>query len=137
MDQLRQQAPLQHNKRHHNKEASSLLSQHSISTSEIAAMDIEFIFENESVSIYQQEPTETRDKDIDSVATENNDNISKDLFCTRVEFRIKLSPHDFNPEEKLSKIFRNFYSNFSILTLRYELLPGTNDVLPLHSLSLL
>ena len=70
-------------------------------------MDIEFDFDNEPVSVYQQETTESIREDNESVATENVDNISKELLCTRVDVRIKVPPHA-NPEEKTVQVLQDF-----------------------------
>ena len=53
-------------------------------------MNIGFDFDNEPVPVFQLETYELSDKDDDSAASENIDNINKDLFCARVDIRIKL-----------------------------------------------
>ena len=71
-------------------------------------MDIEFNFDNDPVPNFQPEMTATQDKDNESVATENMDNISsKNLLETRVDNRMKVPPHS-NPEEKTVQTLQAF-----------------------------
>ena len=111
VDQLRQQAPSQHSKRRRNDDISLPLSQRSVpsttDTSDLAPMEMEFEFDTEPVSVYQPEIIDPTTNEEDSVATENVDNINKDLFCTRVDIRIKVPPHS-NPEEKTVQVLQEF-----------------------------
>ena len=111
VEQLRQQAPSPHSKRRRNEENSLPLSQRSLPSStdasEVAPMDFELEFDKDPVPMYQTTTTTTLEKDDDSAATDNMDNITKDLFCTRMDIRINVPPHT-NPEEKRSKFSKNF-----------------------------
>ena len=110
VEQLRQQAPSPTTKRRRNDETSNPLSQRSAlsstDASEQAPMNIEFDFNDEPMTIFQPEK-EPFDQDDNSAATENVDNINKDLFCTRVDIRIKVPPHT-NPEEKTVQVLSDF-----------------------------
>ena len=133
VEQLRQQAPTQMSKRRKNEEISSSLSQRSHSStaaSEDNSMDIEFDFDTPSVPAFHQEQDDSSTNDNGSEATENMDNISKKLFHTRVDLKIKVPPHS-NPEEKLYKFFNPYLVNYSPLTTKSASQHGTNDA-PIH-----
>ena len=75
--------------------------------SKIAQIDIDFTFDQEPVQVYQQDTTQSIEEEKASVATENVENISKELLCTRVDVRIKVPPHS-NPEEKTVQVLKKF-----------------------------
>ena len=70
-------------------------------------MDMDFEFDNEPMSVYQPKD-KTTETDDNSDATKNIENINKELYCTRVDLRIRVPPHT-NPEEKQFKYFKTFY----------------------------
>ena len=111
VDQLRLQSPPQQSKKRRNENTITTLSQRSVPSptddSDTGSMDIEFTFDHESVPNFQPEDKDTSDKDNDSVATKNMDNISKELLDTRVDLRIKVPPHA-NPEEKTVQVLQTF-----------------------------
>ena len=110
VEQLRSQIPSSQSKRKRNDDNIPPLSQHSTQSSEgiseLAPMAIEFNYDNEPTAS-QFDSTFNIDKDSDSVATENMENISKQLLCTRVDIKVKVPPHT-NPEEKTVQVLQEF-----------------------------
>ena len=140
VDQLRQQAPHSQSKRRRNDKSDPPLSQRSVQSttdaSEHTPMDIEFEFDDELVSVYQTETTNSTSNDNDSVATENIDNINKDLFCTRVDIRIKVPPHS-NPEEKTVQVLQEFLLKLQSYDPKVRIAPWHErcSTPPVHSAS--
>ena len=105
-DQLRQQTPSSLSKRRRNDDPQPNLSQKSASSttnSDLAPMDIEFEFDAEPISVYQQDKLAS-DKDDNSEVIENADNIIKELYDSRVDIRIKVPI----PKKKQSKSYNPF-----------------------------
>ena len=125
VEQLRQQAPSSQTKRRRNAESLLPLSQKSLPSStqdsELVPMDMELEFDNEPVPFYKQhnDPTNTDDN---SEATENADNINKELSCTRVDLRIKVPPHS-NPEEKTVQVLQEFLSKLQSFDPKAQIAP--------------
>ena len=110
-DQLRQQNISSQSKKRRNDEVIPPLSQRSeqstTDASAIAPMDMDFVFEPEQDTLYQQETINPSNTDDNSTATANIDNLCKDLYETRVDIRIKVPPHT-NPEEKTVQVLQEF-----------------------------
>ena len=129
-DQLRQQTPSSLSKRRRNDDSQPSLSQKSVSSttqSELAPMDMDFEFEAEPISVYQQDKHDNSDNDDNSEVTEKADNVIKELYDTRVDIRIKVPPHT-NPEEKTVQVLQTFLTaNFNLLTQEYKLQHGMKE----------
>ena len=111
VDHLRQQSSASQSKRRRNDDSSSGLSQRSTLSTQDAVesteMEIDLDLNDDQLPIFQQETINSSDHDDDSAATENIDNLNKELLCTRVDLRIKVPPHA-NPEEKTVQVLQEF-----------------------------
>ena len=137
VEQLRQQAPSPHSKRRRNDETvSSLLPRTQTTTTakdNTTDMDLEFNFDNPPVSVYQTEQDNSSATDDASEATENIENINKDLYCTRVDVRVKVPPHS-NPEEKTVQVLQEFLQKLQSYDPKVRIAPWheRNTSLPIH-----